>query len=182
MGKIFDFPLLLLLLLTSLHSLPLSGASLHCQSKAQNGVVTMELWCVAKNNAEDTALQTALDWACGPGGADCGPIQQGGPCYDASDVQTTASYAFNNYYLKNGMTDDACNFDNTAALTSLNPSHDKCKFPSSLAVSNGSSLASPSTAVGLGPSEDMNGCSSIAFQWFWPIFSTTLFFFFTSYL
>ncbi|XP_024019868.1 PLASMODESMATA CALLOSE-BINDING PROTEIN 5 isoform X2 [Morus notabilis] len=131
MGKIFDFPLLLLLLLTSLHSLPLSGASLHCQSKAQNGVVTMELWCVAKNNAEDTALQTALDWACGPGGADCGPIQQGGPCYDASDVQTTASYAFNNYYLKNGMTDDACNFDNTAALTSLNPSHDKCKFPSS---------------------------------------------------
>ena len=122
MGKIFDFPLLLLLLLTSLHSLPLSGASLHRQSKAQNGVVTMELWCVARNNAEDTALQTALDWACGPGGADCGPIQPGGPCYDASDVQTMASYAFNNYYLKNGMTDDACNFDNTAALTSLNPS------------------------------------------------------------
>lgn len=122
MGKVFDFHLLLALLLTALHSLQLSGASLSRQSKAQNGVVSMELWCVAKNNAEDAALQTALDWACGPGGADCGPIQQGGPCYDASDVQSTASFAFNSYYLKNGKIDDACNFDNTAALTSLNPS------------------------------------------------------------
>ncbi|KAM7272001.1 hypothetical protein ACFE04_031215 [Oxalis oulophora] len=74
-----------------------------------------------KNNAEDTPLQTALDWACGPGGADCTPIQQGGPCYDSTDITRTASYAFNDYCLKNGMTEDACNFDNTAALTSLNP-------------------------------------------------------------
>lgn len=84
--------------------------------------VTVELWCVAKNNAADSALQAAIDWACGPGGADCGPIQQGGPCYDPSDIQKTASYAFNEYFLKHGMTEDSCFFDNTAALTSLNPS------------------------------------------------------------
>lgn len=89
---------------------------------AQNSVVTTELWCVAKNNAEDSALQSALDWACGAGGADCSPIQQGGPCYDPSDIQNTASYAFNDYFLKHGMTDESCNFDNTAAVTSLNPS------------------------------------------------------------
>lgn len=95
---------------------------------AQNGgggggvAVSTQLWCVAKNNAEDAALQGALDWACGPGGADCSPIQQGGPCYDPSDVQTMASYAFNDYFLKNGLTDDGCNFGNNAAVTSLNPS------------------------------------------------------------
>lgn len=120
MGKGIDFLRLTLSLLLASQCLPtLSGQSI----KAQNGVVTMELWCVAKNNAEDSALQSALDWACGLGGADCGPIQKGGPCYDASDVQSMASFAFNNYYLKNGMTDDSCNFDNTAALTSLNPSN-----------------------------------------------------------
>lgn len=117
----FAFPLLLSILL-SLHFLPLSQASLRLSSKAQNGVVKTELWCVAKNNAVDAALQSAIDWACGPGGADCSPIQQGGPCYDPSDVQSTASFAFNDYYLKHGMTDDSCFFENTAALTSLNPS------------------------------------------------------------
>ncbi|KAF8413790.1 hypothetical protein HHK36_001783 [Tetracentron sinense] len=102
------------------------------QSKADNngGVITVEVWCVAKNNAEDTALQTALDWACGPGGSDCRPIQLDGPCYDPKDIQKTASYAFNDYFLRNGLTQDSCRFDNTAALTSLNPSHHNCKFPS----------------------------------------------------
>lgn len=85
-------------------------------------MVARQLWCVAKNNAEDAALQGALDWACGPGGADCSPIQQGGPCYDPNDVQMMASYAFNDYYLKHGLTDDSCSFSNNAAVTSLNPS------------------------------------------------------------
>ena len=77
---------------------------------------------MAKNNAEDNALQAALDWACGAGGADCSPIQQGGPCYDPSNIQNTASYAFNDYFLKHGLNDESCSFDNTAAITSLNPS------------------------------------------------------------
>lgn len=102
----------------------LSFLSLLPPSTAQQGggTVVTELWCVAKNNADDAALQGALDWACGVGGADCSRIQQSGPCYDPSDIQKTASFAFNDYYLKHGLTDDACSFSNTAALTSLNPS------------------------------------------------------------
>lgn len=101
---------------------PLAGGSGAAVGRAQEGVVNPELWCVAKNNAEDAALQGALDWACGPGSADCSPIQRGGPCYFPSDIETMASYAFNSYYLKHGLTDDSCYFSNTAALTSLSPS------------------------------------------------------------
>ncbi|KAL0443905.1 UNVERIFIED_CONTAM: plasmodesmata callose-binding protein 5 [Sesamum latifolium] len=91
------------------------------EAQGGGGGAPRELWCVGKNNAEDAALQSALDWTCGPGGADCGPIQKGGPCYDASDLQRTASFAFNDYCAKHGFSDETCNFGNTAALTSLNP-------------------------------------------------------------
>lgn len=108
----WHFPLFLLLILS-----PFCGGD----------ATKQELWCVAKNNAEDAALQSALDWACGAGGADCRPIQNGGPCYDVNSVQNTASFAFNDYFLKNGLTDDSCNFSNNAAVTSLDPSQ---SFPS----------------------------------------------------
>ncbi|KAL4388372.1 hypothetical protein GQ457_09G012410 [Hibiscus cannabinus] len=138
-------------------------------STAQRGTVVTELWCVAKNNAEDAALQGALDWACGQGGADCGPIQQGGPCYDPTDIQNTASYAFNNYYLKNGMTDDACSFSNNAALTSLNPSYGNCKFPSSKTVSN-ASISEASGTLGVGTdSADLSGSDGVAPPWLSPL-------------
>ncbi|KAK4749807.1 hypothetical protein SAY87_027256 [Trapa incisa] len=114
----FRFFLPLLGIMSSL----LAGGSGEAVSRSQDGVVNPELWCVAKNNAEDAALQGALDWACGPGGADCSPIQSGGACYFPSDVLTMASYAFNNYYLTHDLTDSSCFFGNTAALTSLNPS------------------------------------------------------------
>uniref|UniRef100_A0A7N2KYX0 X8 domain-containing protein n=1 Tax=Quercus lobata TaxID=97700 RepID=A0A7N2KYX0_QUELO len=58
-------------------TLPLLAGAL--VSEAQTSFVGKELWCVAKNNTEDTALQTALDWACEPGADDCSSIQQGGP-------------------------------------------------------------------------------------------------------
>ncbi|XP_021653290.2 PLASMODESMATA CALLOSE-BINDING PROTEIN 5 isoform X2 [Hevea brasiliensis] len=132
--------------------------------RGQNGIAPRDLWCVAKNNADDQALQGAIDWACGPGGADCSPIQQGAPCYDPKDIQTTASWAFNDYYLKHGLTDDACFFSNSAALTSLNPSHGNCKFPSSLSVNNESiSGSTTTTTIGMGPdSADLSGSNQIA--------------------
>ncbi|GAB2274749.1 hypothetical protein Dimus_009524 [Dionaea muscipula] len=114
------------------------------------GGVAEQLWCVAKNNAEDSALQGALDWACGPGGADCGPIQVGGPCYDPNDLLGMASYAFNDYCLKHGMDDDTCYFNNAAALTSLDPSHDNCKFMSSSVVTG--NFSANSTIPSLDPS------------------------------
>ncbi|XVF14633.1 hypothetical protein REPUB_Repub09cG0078000 [Reevesia pubescens] len=146
-------------------------------SIAQHGgrTVVTELWCVAKNNAEDAALQGALDWACGQGGADCSRIQQGGPCYDPSDVQKTASYAFNDYYLKHGLTDDACSFSNTAALTSLNPSHGDCKFPSSKTVSNASVSGSMGT-LGMGPdTADLSASHRIAHSWLMLLIVTHIF-------
>ncbi|KAJ0112540.1 hypothetical protein Patl1_02391 [Pistacia atlantica] len=147
--------------------------------RAQNGgvVVSQQLWCVAKNNAEDAALQGALAWACGQGGVDCSPIQQGGPCYDPSDIQQMASYAFNDYYLKHGMTDDSCNFDNSAAVTSLNPSRGSCKFPASSAVKNGNNAGSTATTVGMGTnSADFSGCRQMARAWFWPFITIHFFF------
>ncbi|XP_057460323.1 PLASMODESMATA CALLOSE-BINDING PROTEIN 5-like [Actinidia eriantha] len=143
---------------------------------SDGGGAAVELWCVAKNNAEDPALQSALDWACGPGAANCGPIQQGGACYENGDIQRTASYAFNDYFLKHGLTDDSCHFDGTAALTSLNPSHGSCKFPSSFTVKNGSFTGSPST-VGIGTSADLNGGSYLAGTWYcWPLITIHLFY------
>ncbi|XP_068494316.1 glucan endo-1,3-beta-glucosidase 2-like [Phaseolus vulgaris] len=138
---------------------------------ANGGTPPQELWCVAKNNAEDASLQVALDWACGAGGADCGPIQNGGPCYDPSSVQNTASFAFNDYFLKHGMTDDSCNFNNNAAVTSQNPSFGNCKFHSGMTGSNGSfSGSTPSSSVGLGPSEDLSGCRKVSWGWWlWPL-------------
>ncbi|KAK4766492.1 hypothetical protein SAY87_008134 [Trapa incisa] len=157
----------LLLVMSSL----LSGGSGEAVSRDQDGSVNTELWCVAKNNAEDAALQGALDWACGPGGADCSPIQSGGACYFPSDVLTMASYAFNSYYLTHRLADSSCFFGNTAALTSLNPSKGNCKFQSSSLVNNGSSLVSPiSTGQG-----DLNGCSGITMQWFSFLFITHFF-------
>ncbi|CAF1974369.1 unnamed protein product [Brassica napus] len=48
-----------------------------------------------------------------------------------------ASYVFNNNYLKNGLADEACSFNNTAPLTSINPSQGTCRYHSSKRVSNG---------------------------------------------
>ncbi|KAK9051283.1 hypothetical protein SSX86_027910 [Deinandra increscens subsp. villosa] len=123
---------LLLLLISAATPLPSAASPPTLRQQQPPAGASLNLWCVARNNADDSALQSAIDWACGTGGADCTPIQQGNPCYDPADIRKTASYAFNDYCTKNGMTEDACNFANTAALTTLDPSHSSCKFPSSL--------------------------------------------------
>ncbi|KAL5998466.1 hypothetical protein ACLOJK_009407 [Asimina triloba] len=110
---------------------------------------TLQLWCVAKNNAEDAALQSALDWACGAGRADCNAIQPGGPCFEPQDIQSYASYAFNDYFLKNGIAKQNCDFAGAAAITALNPSHGKCTFPSSgSSATNGSFVGLTTPGVG----------------------------------
>lgn len=79
-------------------------------------------WCVARPGSSPVDLQTALDWACGPGKADCGPIHHGGPCFRPDNLLSHASYAFNSYYQQNGNSDIACFFGGTAVLTRTNPS------------------------------------------------------------
>ncbi|KAM3377918.1 glucan endo-1,3-beta-glucosidase 4 [Capsicum galapagoense] len=95
-------------------------------------------WCVAKNGAGQTALQSALDYACGMG-ADCSAIQQGGSCYNPNSLQGHASYAFNSYFQKNPA-QTSCDFGGAAMITNSNPSTGSCVFPAS-----GSSTSSPAT-------------------------------------
>ncbi|KMT03931.1 hypothetical protein BVRB_8g187410 [Beta vulgaris subsp. vulgaris] len=93
-------------------------------------------WCVALPVVTQNDLQTALDWACGDGKADCSPIEAGGPCYDPNTVVSHASYAFNIYYQQNGNNDIACNFGGTATLTKKDPSYGKCIYEVSRTVSS----------------------------------------------
>ncbi|CAN6359005.1 unnamed protein product [Urochloa humidicola] len=100
-------------------------------------------WCVASPSASSTSLQVALDYACGQGGADCSPIQQGGSCFNPDTVRDHASYAFNSYYQKNPV-QTSCDFGGTAVLTSTNPSTSSCQFP---ATSTGGSVLNTSTPL-----------------------------------
>ncbi|KNA19305.1 hypothetical protein SOVF_062880 [Spinacia oleracea] len=85
-------------------------------------------WCVAIPGASQMDLQVALDWACGAGNANCGPIKSGRQCYEPNTLVSHASYAFNSYYQQNGNNDIACNFGGTATLTNKDPSYDKCSY------------------------------------------------------
>lgn len=79
-------------------------------------------WCVALPGVSQVDLQNALDWACGLGNTNCGPIQSDGDCFQPDTLLSHASYAFNSYYQQNGNSDIACNFGGTATLTKSNPS------------------------------------------------------------
>ncbi|XP_022925619.1 glucan endo-1,3-beta-glucosidase-like isoform X2 [Cucurbita moschata] len=87
-------------------------------------------WCIASSSASPTALQVALDYACGYGGADCSAIQTGGSCFEPNTMRDHASYAFNQYYQKNPAP-TSCVFGGTAQLTSTDPSSGNCRYAAS---------------------------------------------------
>ncbi|CAL9132298.1 unnamed protein product [Musa acuminata var. zebrina] len=99
--------------------------------------VTGQTWCVAKTGTTDAALQLALDYACGIGGADCTAIQSTGSCFNPDSLQAHASYAFNSYYQKNPV-GTSCDFGGTAMLVTVNPSSATCIYPSSSSSSSSS--------------------------------------------
>lgn len=78
-------------------------------------------WCIANPSASPTALQVALDYACGYGGTDCSALQPNAPCFEPNTVADHASYAFNDYYQKNPVP-TSCVFGGAAQLSYTDPS------------------------------------------------------------
>lgn len=91
-------------------------------------------FCVALQNADPAALQAGLNWACGPGHADCSAIQPGGACYQANNLPALASYAYNDYYQKQSSTGATCSFNGTATTTTNDPSKHHPLFSSRRSV------------------------------------------------
>ncbi|CAL9205717.1 glucan endo-1,3-beta-glucosidase 4 isoform X2 [Musa acuminata AAA Group] len=110
------------------------------------------VFCVANPSADSSALKKGLDWACGPGEANCTAILPGEPCYDASNLVALASYAYNDYYHRMKASGGTCSFGNTAMISSTNPSHGSCVFAGSSGPSNStdsSSAFGPSLSYGV---------------------------------
>ncbi|OVA13532.1 Glycoside hydrolase [Macleaya cordata] len=104
-------------------------------------MVLGQTWCVARTGVLESALQSALDYACGIGGVDCSAIQQTGSCYNPNTLQSHASYAFNNYYQKNPLP-SSCDFGGTAIIVNTNPSTGSCIYPSSSSSSTAAAASS----------------------------------------
>ncbi|CAM0882556.1 unnamed protein product [Alopecurus aequalis] len=103
-------------------------------------------WCVCRSDANETALQDTLDYACGQG-ADCTPVATGGSCHSPDSVVAHCSYAVNSYYQRSSQTKGAtCDFGGTATLTTTDPSSGPCKYPATASAA-GTSTGN-GTAIG----------------------------------
>lgn len=80
-----------------------------------------QTWCVANGKVGDDKLQKGIDYACGEGGADCRPIQEGATCFDPDTLEAHASYAFNSYYQKNLRKAGSCDFGGAAYVVTQAP-------------------------------------------------------------
>ena len=78
-------------------------------------------WCLPKTGADENALQRNIDYVCGLG-LNCGPIEEGGSCFEPNTVRAHAAYAMNVYYQAMGRYNYDCDFDQTGAITAVDPS------------------------------------------------------------
>ncbi|KAG0458407.1 hypothetical protein HPP92_023261 [Vanilla planifolia] len=118
-------------------------------------------FCVAKQNADQTALSLGINWACGPGLANCTPIQPGQPCYVANNLVAIASFAYDAYYQASQSSGGTCFFNNTAMLTNIDPSNGSCIFPGSNGSVTNSTTGSSTNSTG-GSGSLSPGSSSFA--------------------
>ncbi|KAG6546637.1 hypothetical protein Mapa_011826 [Marchantia paleacea] len=86
-------------------------------------------YCLAKPGVSSNQLQAALDFACGPGGANCQPLQPGQACFEPNTLWAHASYAFNSYFQKNHRKQGTCFFGGNAVVNTSSPSSGSCKYP-----------------------------------------------------
>ncbi|KDP42112.1 hypothetical protein JCGZ_01900 [Jatropha curcas] len=119
------------------------------------------VFCVAKQNADPAKLKEGLNWACGQGGANCTPIQQGHPCFAPDTYQNHASYAYNDYYQKMRGAGGTCDFDGTATTTTIDPSYGSCTFTGSSNSSTSGGIFSP---VAFGPISPQGESAGVTFQ------------------
>ncbi|RAL39946.1 hypothetical protein DM860_008086 [Cuscuta australis] len=108
------------------------------------------VFCVAKPGADPKKLQSGLNWACGPGQANCSDIQPGQPCYSPNNLQNLSSYAYNDYYHKAVGMNGTCDFEGTAIITHIDPSYGSCRYTGSSNLSI-SSLFPPTPFGPAGP-------------------------------
>ncbi|KAI9173663.1 hypothetical protein LWI28_004498 [Acer negundo] len=64
-------------------------------------------WCVCKEGVGESAMQKALDYACGAG-ADCGLIHTNGACFNPNTVKAHCNFAVNSYFQKKGQAQGSC--------------------------------------------------------------------------
>lgn len=126
---------------TTVYSLPMSTSDLTGDSSGSG------LFCVAKPDADSSALKSGLDWACGQGSANCSALQAGQPCFQPNNIQSHSSYAYNDYFHRMQSAGGTCDFGGTATTTSVDPSHGSCIFMGS-SRSNSSSPFMPPAAPG----------------------------------
>ncbi|WCJ27593.1 Glucan endo-1 3-beta-glucosidase [Euphorbia peplus] len=84
-------------------------------------------WCVPKRGAEVEEMQKNIDYVCGLG-INCEPIKDGGQCFLPNTVRAHAAFAMNAYYQTNGRFFYDCDFHQTGAITTLDPSYGNCKY------------------------------------------------------
>lgn len=108
---------------------------------------TNQTYCVVMDGVDSKTLQAALDWACGPGRANCSEIQPGENCYQPNNVKNHASYAFDSYYQSEGRAAGSCDFKGVAMITTTDPSHGSCIFPGSKTATNKTKEAMNSTEI-----------------------------------
>lgn len=101
---------------TLVYSLDLGGLE---AADATSSELT-RVYCIADSGADPQALEVGLNWACGPGLANCTAIQPGQPCYTSS-ITAIASYAYNDYYRRAHVAGGTCDFGGTARTTTVDP-------------------------------------------------------------
>ncbi|XP_018501373.2 probable glucan endo-1,3-beta-glucosidase A6 [Pyrus x bretschneideri] len=87
------------------------------------------IWCMVAKGANQSAVASALSYACSQGNKTCNPIQPGGKCFKPDSLAWHASYAFSAYWAQFRKAGGSCYFGGLATQTIKDPSYGSCKFP-----------------------------------------------------